>query len=45
MQVDVNGASFWFHVDGAAGVPDGAVMGERPTVVLVHGGPGSYDQP
>jgi proline iminopeptidase len=33
----------WFDVDGPALVPDGPRMGERPTVILVHGGPGSYD--
>jgi proline iminopeptidase len=30
-------------VEGPGLVPDGAVMRERPTLVLVHGGPGSYD--
>jgi proline iminopeptidase len=30
-------------VEGAALVPDGSEMRPRPTVVLVHGGPGSYD--
>ena len=33
----------WFDVEGAALVPDGAEMRERPTVVLLHGGPGSFD--
>ena len=33
----------WFDVDGPALVPDGPQMRERPTVVLVHGGPASYD--
>ena len=33
----------WFDVDGPALVPDGPTMRERPTVVLLHGGPGSYD--
>jgi proline iminopeptidase len=39
----VNGTQLWFDVDGAALVPDGPAMRERPTVVLLHGGPGSYD--
>ena len=43
MQVDVNGTRLWFDVDGPALVPDGSEMRRRPTVVLVHGGPGVYD--
>jgi pimeloyl-ACP methyl ester carboxylesterase len=43
MHVEVNGTRLWFDVDGPALVPDGPEMRERPTVVLVHGGPGSYD--
>ena len=43
MHVEVNGTRLWFDVDGLALVPDGPVMRERPTVVLLHGGPGSYD--
>lgn len=43
MDVDVNGARLWFDVEGAGLVPDGREMRERPTVVLVHGGPGSFD--
>ena len=43
MHVVVNGARLWFDVEGAALVPDGPAMKERPTVVLLHGGPGSFD--
>jgi len=43
MHVDVNGARLWFDVEGAGLVPDGREMRQRPTVVLVHGGPGSFD--
>jgi hypothetical protein len=43
MQTDVNGTRLWFDVDGPALVPDGGEMRQRPTVVLVHGGPGVYD--
>jgi pimeloyl-ACP methyl ester carboxylesterase len=43
MHVEVNGTRLWFDVDGSALVPDGAAMRERPTVVLLHGGPGSFD--
>lgn len=43
MRVDVNGTQLWFDVDGPGLVPDGETMRGRPTVVLIHGGPGSYD--
>jgi len=43
MHVQVNGTRLWFDVGSPAVVPDGREMSERPTVVLVHGGPGSYD--
>jgi pimeloyl-ACP methyl ester carboxylesterase len=43
MHIDVNGMRLWFDVDGPALVPDGAEMRLRPTVVLVHGGPGVWD--
>jgi hypothetical protein len=43
MQIDVNGTRLWFDVDGQVLVPDGAEMVERPTLVLVHGGPGVWD--
>jgi proline iminopeptidase len=43
MDVEVNGTRLWFDVDGSALVPDGPAMRERPTVVLLHGGPGSFD--
>ena len=43
MQVDVNGTRLSFDVDGPALVPSGDSMEARPTLVLMHGGPGSYD--
>jgi len=43
MHVDVNGTRLWFDVDGASLVADGDAMRGRPTLILVHGGPGSYD--
>lgn len=43
MEVEVNGTRLWFDVDGPSLVPAGSTMHERPTVVLLHGGPGSYD--
>ena len=43
MHIEVSGTRLWFDVDGPALVPDGPTMRERPTVVLLHGGPGSFD--
>ena len=43
MQIEVNGTRLWFDVEGPALDPDGHRMRNRPTLVLVHGGPGSYD--
>lgn len=43
MRVGVNGTTLWFDVEGPALVPDGPAMRERPTIVLIHGGPGGYD--
>jgi pimeloyl-ACP methyl ester carboxylesterase len=43
VQIEVNGIHLWFDVDGPALVPDGAAMRNRRTVVLLHGGPGSFD--
>lgn len=36
----VNGVPLWFDVEGAGLVPDGDHMRERPTLLLLHGGPG-----
>jgi pimeloyl-ACP methyl ester carboxylesterase len=43
VETEVNGTRLWFDVDGPSLVPLGSTMDERPTVVLLHGGPGSYD--
>jgi pimeloyl-ACP methyl ester carboxylesterase len=43
MHVDVNGTRLWFDVEGPVLVPVDGEVRERPTVVLVHGGPGVYD--
>ena len=40
MYVRVNGARLYFDVEGAGLVPDGARMREKPTLLLLHGGPG-----
>ena len=40
MRVLVNGVRLFFDVEGAGLVPDGATMRERPTLLMLHGGPG-----
>jgi proline iminopeptidase len=40
MHVFVNGVRLFFDVEGAGLVPDGPVMREKPTLLLLHGGPG-----
>ncbi len=40
MHVLVNGVRLFFDVAGEKLVPDGAVMREKPTLLLLHGGPG-----
>ena len=42
MQVLVNGVRLFFDVEGAGLVPDDRTMREKPTLVLLHGGP-SFD--
>jgi pimeloyl-ACP methyl ester carboxylesterase len=41
MQLLINGVRLWFDVEGAALVPDGPRMREKPTLILLHGGPGA----
>jgi pimeloyl-ACP methyl ester carboxylesterase len=40
MRVMVNGVRLFFDVEGASLVPDGPSMREKPTLLLLHGGPG-----
>jgi pimeloyl-ACP methyl ester carboxylesterase len=40
MRVLVDGVRLFFDVEGAGLVPDGPTMREKPTLVLLHGGPG-----
>ena len=40
MFVSVNGVRLYFDVEGLGLVPDGATMRQRPTILLLHGGPG-----
>lgn len=45
MRVTVNGVSLFFDVEGAKLVPDGPRMREKPTLLLLHGGPGMDHTP
>ena len=40
MYVSVNGVRLFFDVEGAKLVPDGPMMREKPTLLMLHGGPG-----
>src|SRR3954463_14885464 len=40
MHIHVNGVRLFFDVEGAKLVPDGSAMREKPTLLLLHGGPG-----
>jgi pimeloyl-ACP methyl ester carboxylesterase len=40
MHVKVNGVRIYFDVENSGLVPDGTRMREKPTLVLLHGGPG-----
>jgi pimeloyl-ACP methyl ester carboxylesterase len=41
VHVLVNGVRLFFDVEGGKLVPDGPAMREKPTLLLLHGGPGS----
>lgn len=41
MFISVNGVRLFFDVDGEQLSPNGNTMREKPTVVMVHGGPGA----
>jgi pimeloyl-ACP methyl ester carboxylesterase len=41
MHVSVNGVWLFFDIEGAKFVPDGPIMREKPTLLMLHGGPGS----
>jgi proline iminopeptidase len=40
MRVRVGDVRLFFEVEGAKLAPDGSVLRERPTILLLHGGPG-----
>jgi len=41
MRIEVNGVRLFVDVEGAKLVPDGPRMREKPTLMLLHGGPGA----
>jgi pimeloyl-ACP methyl ester carboxylesterase len=41
MRIKVGDVNLYFDVDGAALIPEGDTMTERPTLLLLHGGPGA----
>ena len=41
MKVLVNGVHLYFDIEGAGLVPDGPSMRSKPTLLLLHGGPGA----
>jgi pimeloyl-ACP methyl ester carboxylesterase len=41
MHVRVNGVRLFFDVEGASLAPDGPAMREKPTLLMLHGGPGA----
>jgi len=41
MHVSVNGIRLFFDVEGTKFVPDGPIMREKPTLLMLHGGPGA----
>src|SRR5262245_10926160 len=40
MRITVNGTNLYFDVEGMGLVPDGPTMRAKPTLILLHGGPG-----
>jgi proline iminopeptidase len=40
MHIEINGARIFFDVVGAKLAPEGERMAERPTMIVLHGGPG-----
>ena len=43
MRIDVDGSRLYFDVDGAGYAIDGPSAEERPTLILLHGSPGTSD--
>jgi hypothetical protein len=48
MYAHINGVDLFFDIEGGGYMPDGLTVSEKPTLVLLHGGPGfdhSYFKP
>jgi proline iminopeptidase len=45
VRINANGVRIFFDVEGAKLVPDGPTMREKPTLMLLHGGPGEDHSP
>ena len=43
MRVRVNGIALYFDVEGAGLVAESGSMREKPTLILLHGGPGMIE--
>lgn len=43
MRIEVEGTRLWFDIDGLGLVPEQRTMRTKPTVLLLHGGPGGFD--
>src|SRR3954447_11896927 len=41
MHVRVNGVRLFFDIEGASLTPDGPAMRKKPTLLMLHGGPGA----
>ena len=41
MRIEINGVRLFVDIEGAGLVPDGPSMREKPTLILLHGGPGA----
>ena len=39
----LDGTRLWFDTEGLGLVPDGDAMRQRPTLIVMHGGPGGMD--
>jgi pimeloyl-ACP methyl ester carboxylesterase len=43
MRIDIDGSRLYFDVDGVGYAIDGPSAEERPTLILLHGSPGTSD--
>ena len=41
MRIEINGVRLFVDIEGTSLVPDGPDMREKPTLILLHGGPGA----